>query len=284
MGRWQEMVVIAETLELLGEAELSAQVDLLIAISPPTTDAVINAFTVLGISFHANDADIKQAYRKEALKHHPDRNEGDPEAEKRFKRANEAYELLTGNFQIVTGFKEFFRKNPQKTADDFKKKNTHYDRQYQQYQGHQESDQRAREEYYRRYHQRQRATNVVNAIYSFYLVLIFIVIFASVLKTILDATRKHAPKTYTKLSGMLVRLKKLGWKPGNKKLTSAQKVEIKKTAKQFDKQEQSFLTKIFHQARKKNKSEIKLVAGNFDRGEQKFLVQAYAKTRRLRSL
>jgi molecular chaperone DnaJ len=51
-------------------------------------------YEVLGIPRNASDADIKSAYRKQALKYHPDRNQGDAEAEERFKEAAEAYSVL----------------------------------------------------------------------------------------------------------------------------------------------------------------------------------------------
>jgi len=52
-------------------------------------------YEVLGVSRDASDQDIKGAYRKLALKHHPDRNPGDPEAEEKFKEASEAYSVLS---------------------------------------------------------------------------------------------------------------------------------------------------------------------------------------------
>ena len=51
-------------------------------------------YEVLGVSRDASDQDIKSAYRKLALKHHPDRNPGSHEAEERFKEAAEAYSVL----------------------------------------------------------------------------------------------------------------------------------------------------------------------------------------------
>ncbi len=52
-------------------------------------------YTVLGISRDASQEEIKKAYRKNALKYHPDRNPGDVEAERNFKQISEAYEVLS---------------------------------------------------------------------------------------------------------------------------------------------------------------------------------------------
>ena len=52
-------------------------------------------YEVLGVSRDASEADIKKAYRRLAMKHHPDRNPGDPKAEAAFKEAKEAYEVLS---------------------------------------------------------------------------------------------------------------------------------------------------------------------------------------------
>lgn len=51
-------------------------------------------YDVLGVARNANDQEIKSAYRKLALKYHPDRNPGDRAAEERFKEAAEAYAVL----------------------------------------------------------------------------------------------------------------------------------------------------------------------------------------------
>lgn len=52
-------------------------------------------YEVLGVERSAGLDEIKKAYRQAALKHHPDRNRNDPEAETRFKEAAEAYEILS---------------------------------------------------------------------------------------------------------------------------------------------------------------------------------------------
>jgi molecular chaperone DnaJ len=51
-------------------------------------------YEVLGVARTANDQEIKSAYRKLALKYHPDRNPGDKAAEERFKESAEAYAVL----------------------------------------------------------------------------------------------------------------------------------------------------------------------------------------------
>ena len=51
-------------------------------------------YEILGVPRSAEDGDIKSAYRKLALKYHPDRNPGDKTAEERFKEAAEAYSVL----------------------------------------------------------------------------------------------------------------------------------------------------------------------------------------------
>lgn len=53
-----------------------------------------NPYEVLGVPRDASPEDVKSAYRKLALRYHPDRNPGDKEAEERFKEISEAYALL----------------------------------------------------------------------------------------------------------------------------------------------------------------------------------------------
>src|SRR5574339_221631 len=52
-------------------------------------------YEVLGVNRDASDDDIKKAYRKLAMKWHPDRNPDNPKAEEHFKEAKEAYEILS---------------------------------------------------------------------------------------------------------------------------------------------------------------------------------------------
>src|SRR6185295_603790 len=51
-------------------------------------------YEILGVARTASDSDIKSAYRKLAMKHHPDRNPGDKAAEDSFKECAEAYAVL----------------------------------------------------------------------------------------------------------------------------------------------------------------------------------------------
>jgi molecular chaperone DnaJ len=59
-----------------------------------STRAKADYYEVLGVARDASDQEIKSAYRKLALKHHPDKNPGNKEAEERFKEAAEAYSVL----------------------------------------------------------------------------------------------------------------------------------------------------------------------------------------------
>ena len=52
-------------------------------------------YEVLGVNKDASAEEIKKAYRKAAMKYHPDRNPGDKEAEAKFKEVGEAYEVLS---------------------------------------------------------------------------------------------------------------------------------------------------------------------------------------------
>lgn len=63
-------------------------------------------YDILGISKNASESEIKKAYRKKAIKFHPDKNPGDKEAESNFKKAAEAYEVL-GNQQKRSQYDQY---------------------------------------------------------------------------------------------------------------------------------------------------------------------------------
>jgi len=52
-------------------------------------------YEVLGVSRDAGEAELKKSYRRLAMTHHPDRNEGDQDSETKFKEAKEAFEILS---------------------------------------------------------------------------------------------------------------------------------------------------------------------------------------------
>ena len=58
-------------------------------------------YSVLGIKKGSSDDDIKKAYRKLAMKYHPDRNEGDSKAESKFKDISEAYAVLSDQKSVA---------------------------------------------------------------------------------------------------------------------------------------------------------------------------------------
>ena len=66
-------------------------------------------YDLLGVDRNASESELKSAFRKMAMKYHPDRNPDDPAAEKSFKEVNEAYDVLkddqSGRHTISLGMK-----------------------------------------------------------------------------------------------------------------------------------------------------------------------------------
>ena len=54
-------------------------------------------YDVLGVSRDVDEAGLKKAYRRHAMKYHPDRNQGNASAEEKFKEIKEAYDILSDN-------------------------------------------------------------------------------------------------------------------------------------------------------------------------------------------
>ena len=63
-------------------------------------------YDVLGVSRNVDEAELKKAYRRYAMKYHPDRNQGDVKAEDKFKEAKEAYDVLS-NSQKRAAYDQF---------------------------------------------------------------------------------------------------------------------------------------------------------------------------------
>ena len=59
-------------------------------------------YDTLGVSRDASSAQIKKAYKKLAMKYHPDRNAGDKKSEEKFKELSEAYEVLSDSSKRQT--------------------------------------------------------------------------------------------------------------------------------------------------------------------------------------
>lgn len=78
-----------------------------------------NYYEILGINSNATATDIKKAYRKLALIHHPDKNQGDKKSEEKFKEIVEAYEVLKDPQKRRKYDETFFENNYQNVYDTY---------------------------------------------------------------------------------------------------------------------------------------------------------------------
>jgi molecular chaperone DnaJ len=71
-----------------------------------------NPYEVLGIPPDASEEQIRKAYRRLAMKYHPDRNRGDREAEEKFKEVQAAYETLTDKDKLDRFRRASYKETP----------------------------------------------------------------------------------------------------------------------------------------------------------------------------
>ena len=63
-------------------------------------------YEILGVQRGTSEDELKKAYRKLAMKYHPDRNTDDPSAPEKFKEASEAYEVLSDSSKRISSAKD----------------------------------------------------------------------------------------------------------------------------------------------------------------------------------
>jgi len=78
-----------------------------------------NYYKILGVQHSASTNDIKKAYHQLAMKYHPDRNPNNKQAEERFKKINEAYEILRDPIQRTQYNQSLCSYNPPTESDKF---------------------------------------------------------------------------------------------------------------------------------------------------------------------
>ena len=112
---------------------------------------IVNHYQILGIKRKANTLEIKQAYRKLAVKFHPDKNSGDKYFEERFKEIQDSYEVLSNSLkksEYDRIYDSFFINNQkenynQSTKSNYRESKT---KQNNKYESQKENEKKAREQ------------------------------------------------------------------------------------------------------------------------------------------
>lgn len=90
-----DMLLLFIVLERLREEARARASNASHSSARPNNDIKKNYYDILGVASDATEEEIKKAYRKLALQHHPDKNPGDKNAEEKFKEINEANGVLS---------------------------------------------------------------------------------------------------------------------------------------------------------------------------------------------
>lgn len=94
-GQWEEAVREYKNIAETNPSEPGIQKDIRHAEMELKKSKRKDYYKILGVDKDAGEADIKKAYRKLAIVHHPDKNPDDEQAAERFKDIGEAYETLS---------------------------------------------------------------------------------------------------------------------------------------------------------------------------------------------
>lgn len=94
-GQWEEAVREYKNVAETNPSEAGIQKDIRYAEMELKKSKRKDYYKILGVDKEAGEAEIKKAYRKLAIVHHPDKNPDDEQAAERFKDVGEAYETLS---------------------------------------------------------------------------------------------------------------------------------------------------------------------------------------------